>query len=144
MAQTAVSKDVTQNCLLTRARQISRVLTGIYDQELQPYGVNSPQFTLLVLIAELGPLSRSELGRNNHQDRSTLSRNLQHLIELGWVDEDQTAGGRRRPLSLTPAGIDLLNAAAPGWAAAQAKALKLLGDESSAAIMNAAGKLPRT
>jgi len=138
-----VSKEVTRNCVLTRARQISRVLTAIYDQELQPYGVKSPQFTLLVLIAEFGPLSRAELGRRNHQDRSTLTRNLQPLIEQGWVFEDQSLGGRRRPLSLTGQGLDLLNTAAPGWSAAQAKAQKLLGEDGRAAIMAVADKLPR-
>ena len=143
MADTSITREVTRNCLLTRARQISRVLTALYDQELQPYGVKSPQFTLLVLIAEFGPLSRSELGRRNYQDRSTLTRNLQPLIEQGWVFEDPSAGGRRRPLSLTRQGLDLLTIAAPGWSAAQAKASALLGEDGSAAIMGAAAKLPR-
>ena len=140
----SVSRDVTRNCLLTRARQISRVLTAIYDQELHPYGVKSPQFTLLALIAEFGPLSRAELGRRNHQDRSTLTRNLQPLIEQGWVSEEPGATeGRRRPLSLTGQGLDLLNRAAPSWSAAQGKAERLLGEDGSAAIMRAAEKLPR-
>jgi hypothetical protein len=51
------------------------------------------------------------------------------------IYEDQSAGGRRRPLFLNRQGLDLLNAAAPGWSAAQAKASKLLGEDGSAAIM---------
>jgi DNA-binding MarR family transcriptional regulator len=97
-----VSGEVTRNCMLTRARQISRVLTVIYDHELRPFGINAPQFTLLALITELGPVSRSDLGRRNYQDRTTMTRNLPPLISKGLVSEDSPAeGGRRRPLSLT-------------------------------------------
>ena len=95
-----VSREIARNCLLTRTRQISRVLTAIYDEELRPFGIDSSQFTLLVLIMELGPLSRSDLGRKNHHDRSTLTRNLQPLISQGWVSEGwlgaMVAAGRFR------------------------------------------------
>ncbi len=143
-AANEVSSEVTRNCLLTRTRQISRVLTAIYDQELRPFGINSPQFTLLVLILALGPLSRSDLGRRNHQDRSTLTRNLQPLVVQGWVSEDLPAdGGRSRPLTLTKQGREMLRSAAPAWSAAQTKAKALLGEAGANAIMGIAGELPR-
>ena len=90
--------------MLIRARQISRVLTAIYDQETQPYGVKSAQFTLPVLIAEFGPLSRVELGRRNYQDRSTLTRNLQPLINQGWGLRGSVRGRTTTPLVPQPAG----------------------------------------
>ena len=138
-----VSSEVTRSCMLTRTRQISRVLTAIYDQELRPFGINAPQFTLLVLITELGPASRSDLGRRNHQDRTTLTRNLQPLISKGLVSEEVPAeGGRRRPLSLTEEGRELLLRAAPAWLVAQTKAKALLGEVGVSAIMGIAGELP--
>jgi len=139
-----VSSEVTRSCMVTRTRQISRVLTAIYDQELRPFGISSPQFSLLVLITELGPASRSDLGRRNHQDRTTLSRNLQLLLSKGLVSEDVPAeGGRRRPLSLTEEGRELLLSAAPAWSAAQTKAKALMGEAGVDAIMDIAGELPR-
>ena len=108
-----VSSEIAQTCLLTRTRQISRVLTAIYDEALRPCGIVSSQFTLLVLIMEFGPISRSDLGRKNHHDRSTLTRNLQPLISHGWVSEALPADdGRSRPLSLTEQGKTLLRSAA--------------------------------
>lgn len=83
-----VSSEIARNCLLTRTRQISRVLTAIYDEQLRPFGINACQFTLLVLIVEFAPLSRSDLGRRNFHDRSTLTRNLRPLISQGLVSED--------------------------------------------------------
>jgi DNA-binding MarR family transcriptional regulator len=138
-----VSSEIAQNCLLTRTRQISRVMTTIYDEALRPFGIVAPQFTLLVLIAELGPLSRSDLGRRNHHDRSTLTRNLQPLIAQGWVTEDLPGvDGRSRPLSLTEEGNALLNSAATAWSAAQIQAKALLGEAGARALMNIASELP--
>jgi DNA-binding MarR family transcriptional regulator len=138
-----VSREIARNCLLTRTRQISRVLTAIYDEALRPFGINSPQFTLLVLVMELGPLSRSDLGRRNHHGRSTLTRNLQPLIAQGWVTEGVPADdGRSRPLSLTAQGKELLQSAASAWAVAQTKARDLLGEVGANALMDIASELP--
>jgi DNA-binding MarR family transcriptional regulator len=138
-----VSRHIAQRCLLTRTRQISRVLTAIYDDALRPFGVNASQFTLLVLITEFGPLSRSALGRKNHHDRSTLTRNLQPLIAQGWIAEGLPGDdGRSRPLSLTRQGKTLLHDAASAWSAAQSKAQTLLGEAGVNALMGIAGELP--
>jgi DNA-binding MarR family transcriptional regulator len=119
-------------------------VTAVYDRELRPHGVNSPQFTLLVLISQRGPVSRAELGRENHQDRSTLTRNLQPLIAQGWVAETtEASSGRSRPLLLTQQGRKLLFDAAPAWLSAQDKAKALLGETGANAIMRIAGELPR-
>jgi DNA-binding MarR family transcriptional regulator len=137
-----VIKEITRNCLLTRTRRISRVITGIYDQELRPFGINSPQFSLLVVISRLGPASRAEIGRANQQDRSTLTRNLQLILSEGWVEEvPHEAGGRNRAIVLTKAGKDLLHEAAPAWRAAQAQAKALLGKDGARAVTEIADRL---
>jgi DNA-binding MarR family transcriptional regulator len=142
-ANSAVSREIARSCLLTRTRQISRVLTAIYDDALRPFGIVASQFTLLVLVAEFGPLSRSDLGRRNQHDRSTLTRNLQPLIAHGWVAEDIPGDdGRSRPLTLTEAGRAVLNSASAAWSAAQTQASALLGEAGAGALMNIAGELP--
>jgi DNA-binding MarR family transcriptional regulator len=134
-----VISEITRECLLTRTRKISRVITGIYDQELRPFGVNSPQFSLLVVISRLGAASRAEIGRANHQDRSTLTRNLQLLLVGGWIEEiPHEAGGRSRSIVLTKVGKDLLHEAAPAWRTAQMQAKSLLGKEGVTAVTHIA------
>jgi DNA-binding MarR family transcriptional regulator len=114
--------EVTRHCLLTRTRRISRLITGIYDQAMRPHGINSPQFSLLVLIAKLGGASRAAIGRANYQERSTLTRNLALLLTEGWIEETvPEAGGRSRPIVLSPAGRELLASAMPAWRSAQVK-----------------------
>lgn len=140
--QDDVIHEISSNCLVTRTRRISRVITGIYDNELRPFGINAPQFTLLVVICRLRAASRAEIGRYNYQERSTLSRNLQLLLSEGWVEEmEQEADGRRRPIVLTRSGKALLHKAAPAWRVAQAQAATVLGKSGIAAITNIADDL---
>jgi DNA-binding MarR family transcriptional regulator len=134
--------EVTQSCLLTRTRRISRVITSIFDQELRPFGVNASQFSLLVLIAGKDGASRAELGRANHQERSTSTRNLQLVLDQGWAEEIIPDKGRSRPIVLSQAGRELLAAAMPAWRSAQAQTRRLLGDNGASAIVDLAAGLP--
>src|SRR5579859_7189318 len=141
-AETGIVTEVVRTCLLTRTRRISRIITNIYDDALRPHGVNSPQFSLLVLIVKLGGASRAEIGRANYQERSTLTRNLALLLAQGWVEElPAEGGGRRRPIVISQAGRELLATAAPAWRSAQAKARKLLGDDGVAAVVGVADSI---
>jgi DNA-binding MarR family transcriptional regulator len=132
---------VTSQCLLTRSRSIARVITNIYDQELRPFGVNASQFSMLVLIAHLGNASRAQLGRANHLERSTSTRNLQLVLAEGWAEE-QAAKGRSRPIVLSQRGRELLAAAMPAWRAAQQKAKLMMGDDGAASLLHLAASLP--
>jgi DNA-binding MarR family transcriptional regulator len=132
-----VIAEIGSTCVLVRARLISRVITAIYDQELRVFGIGSPQFALLVIIFEIEPATRAEIGRYHHQDRSTLTRNLKIILSEGWAAEVQDeAGGRGRPIVLTPAGKDLLRKGAPRWRRAQARAKALLGKDGVVAVMD--------
>ena len=133
--------EVVRECLLTRTRRISRVITNIYDHAMRPLAVGSAQVSLLATIARLAGASRAEIGRANYQERSTLTRNLALLLKEGWVEE-LPAEGRSRPIILSEAGRKLLAAAAPRWRAAQTEARKLLGDEGAAALISLADSLP--
>ena len=127
--------EVASHCVATRARLLSRVLTGIYDDAYRPFGVNAPQLILLTVVSRIGPASRAEIGRFNHQDRSTLSRNLAPMLSAGWIQEIERAGkGRARPLAITERGRQLLLSTVPAWRCAQAKAVAILGEAAAAAI----------
>lgn len=134
--------EITRDCMLTRTRRISRLVTSIYDQALRRHGISAPQFSLLVLIAKLGAASRAEIGRANFQERSTLTRNLALLLAEGWIEEQvPEGGGRRRPIVISQSGRALLVTAAPTWSEAQVKARQLLGKESFDAIVGIADSI---
>ncbi len=135
--------EVVNECLMTRARRISRVLTNIYDLELRGFGLNASQFSMLILIARLGGASRSEIGRANFQDRSTLTRALAPLLKDGLIEEVTAGAGRSRPIYISNAGKALLEKAAPSWRHAQLKAQKILGSNNTNAMIAIAEDLPR-
>jgi DNA-binding MarR family transcriptional regulator len=131
-------------CLLMRSRLISRVITAIHDETLRPLGVGSAQLVLLVVIFQLQPASRAAIGRFHHQDRSTLTRNLQVILSEGWAEE--VAGetkGRSRPIALTQAGKDLIVRAAPSWREAQDQTRALLGEAGAQAVTSIADGILR-
>ena len=127
---------------MTRTRRISRVVTNLFDQELRPHRLSSSQFSLLVLIARMNGASRAEIGRANHQERSTSTRNLQLVLDQGWAEEIMPEKGRSRPIMISKAGRELLAQAMPAWRAAQVKAKQLLGVDGASAIVQLAAGLP--
>ena len=54
---------IAGECLLRRARLLDRVLMGIYDHELRPFGLKATQINLLVPVAKMGPVRRIEIGK---------------------------------------------------------------------------------
>ncbi len=119
-----------------RTRYLSRVLTGIYDEEVRPFGVQATQVTLLASVAVHGPVRRSDLGRWLHFDSSTLTRNLRVMLDNKWLEEVRDPkDARGLPLQATKAGRDLLHALGPAWHRAQERALGLIGGEGRTAVM---------
>jgi DNA-binding MarR family transcriptional regulator len=134
-----VIPEMADKCILMRTRLVSRVVTSIYDQLFRPFGLNSPQFALLVVIHKIGPATRAEIGRFHHQERSTLTRNLQVMLAEGWIEEVQDgAGGRGRPIVLTKAGIKLLHDVESAWREGQAQAEVVLGAAGAIAVIDIA------
>jgi DNA-binding MarR family transcriptional regulator len=97
---------------------------------------------MLVLIGKMNGGSRAELGRASHLERSTSTRNLQLLLDQGWVEELASTHGRSRPIVLSDAGRQLLVTAMPAWRAAQQTAKRLLGKEGASALLLIANGLP--
>ncbi len=127
---------ITSQCLMGRTRYLSRVLTGIYDEEVRPFGVQATQVTLLATVAAYGPVRRSDLGRWLHFDSSTLTRNLRVMLENEWLEEVSDGKDRRGlPLQITNAGADLLRALGPAWQRAQERAVQMVGGDGRTAVM---------
>jgi len=119
-------------CLFSRARILNRVLTGIYDHELRPFGLKATQLNLLVAVAKVGPIRRIDIGKRLHLDPSTLTRNLKIMLTNGWIEEIiDGEDGRGSPLQITAQGRDLLHQIVPSWRKAQDRTQKLIGNDGA-------------
>ncbi len=113
------SKTIARDCIASRLRLLNRLITSIYDTALRPHGLRISQMNLLVAVSARGTMRASELGRVLRLEKSTLSRDIERLIERGWIVKSPA-------LEVTRAGQQLLAACLPAWRGAQREARKLL------------------
>jgi DNA-binding MarR family transcriptional regulator len=69
-------------------------------------------------------------------DRTTLVRNLQPLQRDGWVEGVGGGRGNRVELLITAKGREKIKESLPSWHAAQAAAVKTLGEQRWSAILS--------
>ena len=114
---TDIAASTAADCLATRVRQLSRIVTRVYDDAMRPLGITASQYTLLAQLAARDGITAVEIGGDLDIEKSTLSRNLKRLLALGHIIMDPPAGRRGRGLHLTPKGQAVLKDAFPIWQA---------------------------
>lgn len=121
------------NCLMLR--QASRHVTQFYDQHLASAGLRTTQFSILVKLRRLGPLTINALAEDMVMDRTTLGRNILPLQRDGLIAVKTGRDDRRRKeLHLTDKGLARLRAARQGWTDAQAKFDTVFGSERASEL----------
>ena len=136
----ALIHDIAENtgatCLATRVRQLSRIITRVYDDAMRPLGITASQYTLLAQLASRDGITAVEIGFDLDIEKSTLSRNLKRLLSLGHIVMDPPAGRRGRGLHLTPKGRDVIERGYPVWKDAQTRVVRVMGLESRGILDN--------
>lgn len=113
-------------CVCFQLRRASRAVTQLYDAALQPCGLRSTQFALLVAVAKKEPITISELGDLLVIDSTTLSRSLGKLQRMGHIDVVSGADRRERLVCLSHKGRHILSKSLPHWKKVQAKVVSML------------------
>jgi DNA-binding MarR family transcriptional regulator len=129
-----IAQTTSSACLATRVRQLSRIVTRVYDDAMRPLGITASQFTLLTQLAHQDGITAVEIGFALDIEKSTLSRNLKRLLALGLIIMDPPAGRRGRGLHLTPKGQAVLKDAYPVWIEAQRRATTVMGPDSKGTL----------
>ncbi len=125
-----IADATATTCLATRVRQLSRIVTRVYDDAMRPLGITASQYTLLAQLAARDGITAVEIGQVLDIEKSTLSRNLKRLLVLGHIVMDPPAGRRGRGLHLTPKGQAIIQEAYPVWRAAQERAVAAMGSKT--------------
>jgi DNA-binding MarR family transcriptional regulator len=134
MKRSAKAREIGRECLAVRVRLLNRKVTAICDEGLRPFGVRVAQVNILVAAANLGPVAPTKLAALLAMDKSTLSRDAEKLIARGWMATAPGADARGHLLTVTPAGIALIERVHPAWAAAQERLKAELGRTLAAAV----------
>lgn len=124
-------------CNATALRKASRRLTQLYDAALEPTGLRSTQFAILVALANWStdPPTLAELADALATDRSSLGHNLRPLEREGFVAlREGAADRRRRHIALTSKGKKKWREALRMWQAAQDRFEQVFGRSEAAAL----------
>jgi DNA-binding MarR family transcriptional regulator len=132
-----VGRLIASECLSVRVRRLGRVITRIYDAALAPHGVGTAQLNLLAAIAIGGGARPVDLTRLLEVEKSTLSRDLKRMEQLGWVRSRVGPAGAGRLVTLTDAGSRLLVGVRGAWQKAQEAAQAELGRRPFAQLREA-------
>ncbi|MDQ1537901.1 MAG: MarR family transcriptional regulator, organic hydroperoxide resistance regulator [Actinomycetota bacterium] len=83
----------------------ARTYDGLYRELLAPYHLSYPQYLVMIVVGESGPLGVKDIGASLRLDSGTLSPLLKRLESAGLVERLRDAADERRvSVSLTPAG----------------------------------------
>jgi DNA-binding MarR family transcriptional regulator len=133
-----ICNEIASQCIASRIRFLSRVITAIYDEELRPFGLTLNQLNTLVLLVKAKGCNAKRVGELLQMDPSTVSRNLERMKQAGWIRFDVGKDARSFQLSVTKKGEKMLEKAAPAWRKAQKKASQVLKEGGATAVSRAA------
>lgn len=127
-------RQMARECIAVRTRLLNRLVTGVCDAGLRPFGVKVATVNVLCAIATSGPITPTDLAAALVLDKSTLSRDMAKLLENGWAETQPGDDARSHLLVATPAGVAFLELIHPIWADAQKRLIKRLGPVLVAAM----------
>ncbi len=117
-----------QGCTNFKLRQLMRQVARRYDAELAPTGLKTTQYSLISHVLRLGPLRPVDLAAAMGLSASTLTRNLQPLVDAGWLEMAPGPDARSRLVQITPAGREKRTEAQRRWRSAQEQLNQRLGE----------------
>jgi DNA-binding MarR family transcriptional regulator len=123
-----------QGCTNLKLRQLTRAVGAHFDAVVGQCGLRGTQYSLLSHVVKLGPLRPVELARTMKVSPSTLSRNLQPLLDAGWLITCPGNDGRGHLVVATPAGCAKRSEAQVRWREAQEAINVCLGPHNVVAL----------
>jgi MarR family transcriptional repressor of emrRAB len=102
--------------LVRLIKHIHRLLHDEANVVLKPYGINHPEYNLLMLLygTASGTMSPSELADAAGEKSANITRLTNELTDKGLITRNASADDRRKlELSLTPKGLALIESFLP-------------------------------
>lgn len=119
MSNDGLPTSTLRGCSSFKLRQLSRRASRHFDHVVSAAGLKTTQYSLLSHVVVLGPIRPGELADAMEMDASTLTRNVQPLIQKGWIRLEPGDDARSRHLVATDEGREKRVQAQGDWKRAQ-------------------------
>ena len=97
--------------LSVASNAVSRLIARAYEDR---FGLTIPQWRLVAVLGEGGPLTQQAIGARTVMDKVTVSRATQGLVKRRLVQRaPHDVDGRSHRLALSPAGVRLYQEVSP-------------------------------
>ncbi len=82
--ETTTVEEIAEQCVAVRLRLLTRAVTGIYNRALRPHGLTVSQMNILVAVSCMREAKPREVCRALHLEKSTLSRDAERMLPMGY------------------------------------------------------------
>lgn len=114
-------------CVCTHLKMASRTVGRAYDAALEPVGLNSTQYAILVNVGRYQPVSQMRIADHLSLERTTLYRAVAILEKNGSLKCTGPNEGVAKNLELTPSGEALVKKARIQWEKVQSEFVRSFG-----------------
>ncbi len=126
-------------CISKKVKTIQRITANVFRKHLSAFNVTDSQLSILFVISKNPAISQSKICEILVLEKSSLSRNLQRLLSLSYIEK--SADGK---LSASAKGLEFVRSVIPAWEAAMAEIKTLLEDEGENALNIVLNKLNKS
>lgn len=124
----ALCQEAATFCPSFNLRKSARAVSRVFDEALQPSGLRSGQFMMLLTLASLREPTYGQLARDLVMDTSTIARSLRPLVREGLIEVVAGPDRRRKSVRITREGAERIRQALPLWTKAQARFSDRVGE----------------
>jgi DNA-binding MarR family transcriptional regulator len=121
--------ELLEQCALFDVHRLSRALTVLYNKHMRETGLTMAQFTLLRNIAALAPAGMTQIAEAMLMDRTSVTRLIEPLIQLGLLTTEPGVDRRVRNVIVTAQGLAALERSERAWRQAQQEFYDCVGPE---------------
>ncbi|WP_339215879.1 MarR family transcriptional regulator [Solibacillus sp. FSL W8-0372] len=86
--------------------QQNRYLVNKLNEVLKPHGLYSSQWSILYLLHQNGPMSLTSIWKYLNVEAPTVTRTVNRLESLGWVERLYAMDKREKMIFLTKKGLE--------------------------------------
>lgn len=112
-------KHLEGQCVANCVRQLSRIVTAIYDDQLAATGLKASQLSVLVAVANRESPTPADIVKDLHLDESTVSRNVERMCAKGWLRIAAGQDRRSHFIEITVKGRAMIRKSLSAWRRAQ-------------------------